>query len=164
MWCLFVTDIPLYSSPALSDSSWNSWSILVLSKFPVFTFRRKRKHLCFVQFVRPLPPLCPNMHHVLQKVPSYITSQKVNWICAKVIAPSSSMPHLYGICDLLVERNDQRCLCNSHLSSCAQKFKVAAYCTWMGWALLHTEPARFHFDGYCSGQYNWNWMQSKLKT
>lgn len=53
-----------------------------------------------------------------------------------LFSPSNNMPHLCGIRDFLVEKNDQRHLCNSHLSSCAQEFQVPDYCTCMGWAIL----------------------------
>lgn len=154
LWCLLVTDIPPYSSPALTDSGWNLWSPLVLCKFPGFTFRRERENVSALFHVSGCFLLCAQICDVSYKK-SLLKLHPKRW--TGYVQKSFLLQTVCHTCTGYVTFWWRKivkgaCVIPTWLCSCTQEFHVSAHCTFMGWVLLHAGvDRRFHFDGYCRG-------------
>lgn len=108
--CLLGTDIPHYSSPTLTDSSWNLWSLLMLYKFPGFTFSTlfhvsgwflSCAQICNVFYKKSLLKLHPKRWTGYVQKPFLL--QTVCHTCT-------------GYVTFQWRKNSPRCLCSSHLA------------------------------------------------
>lgn len=156
--CLLGTDISRYFSPTLTDNSWNLWSLLMLYKFPGFTFSAlfhvsgwflSCAQICDMSYKKSFLKLHPKRwtgyvqkSFLLQTV-CHTCKGYVTFWWRKIAQGACAIP--------------------TWPCSCTQEFHVATYCTFVSWVLIHARIDRFHFNGYCSGQCNWN-CTKQVKT